>query len=140
MPGWGRDELEWNELVEAAREFLIEVAARRGGTTYGELSAELVARTGLPGFDFSRPDGRAAMGHLLGLVVERDASENPDLMLSALVGYAGGNDAGSGFYQLAQERGLLSKGASKDERMAFWVRQTNELHARHARGRDAVSG
>ncbi|MFB7943397.1 hypothetical protein ACFC6L_00605 [Kitasatospora phosalacinea] len=134
MPGWGRDELEWEELVGAGRQFLVEVAARRGTTSYTELNAVLVERTGLAGFDFSKQADRAAMGHLLGLVVEREAPTGSGPMLSALVHYVGGSDAGAGFYALAQQRGLLRKGASTYERMAFWVDQLNQLYALHAGG------
>jgi hypothetical protein len=55
-------------------------------TSYTELNATLVRRTGLPGFDFSRADERAAMGHLLYLIVELNRPET-NLMISALVSY-----------------------------------------------------
>lgn len=71
------------------------------------------------------------MGHLLGLIVERDHPQSR-LMLSALVRYQGENDAGSGFYLLARQLGLLSKGASADERTAFWIGQINGLKRLHS--------
>ncbi|WP_380283755.1 hypothetical protein [Kitasatospora purpeofusca] len=134
MPGYGRTELEWEELAAAGRGYLIEVAEDGRLTTYSELNATLVERTGLAGFDFSRADHRAAVGHLLWLVVQSGRpGEEP--MLSALVRYERGNDAGSGFYALAQELGLLSLGASALEKERFWTAQVNELHAAHARRR-----
>ena len=100
---YGRSSEVWDELVDAAVDFLLEVARRRGQTTYTELNRELTERTGHPGFNFDSQAERAAMGHLLGLVVERTRPES-GLMLSALVIYLGGNDPGTGFYALAKPR------------------------------------
>jgi hypothetical protein len=83
---FGRDELDWDQLVEAGEAFLIERGRLAKVTSYTELNATLVRRTGLPGFDFSRQDERAAMGHLLGLIVERNRPVT-GLMISALVTY-----------------------------------------------------
>ncbi|MDT3395387.1 hypothetical protein RKE29_01770 [Streptomyces sp. B1866] len=132
MSKYGRDDLEWDELVEAGTAFLVERARLGELTTYAKLNEALEERTGLPGFDFERPDQRAAMGHLLGLIVERDHPET-GLMLSALVIYSGANDAGSGFYALAQQLGLLRTGASKTEKEAFWIEQTAALYALYGR-------
>lgn len=75
------------------------------------------------------------MGHLLGLIVERDQqiapSDPPPLMLSALVNYLTANDAGPGFYQLAKELQLLPMSASKDEKDSFWIMQVRRLYERH---------
>ncbi|WP_255951134.1 hypothetical protein [Streptomyces odontomachi] len=135
MASYGRPDSEWDELTDAGREFLIEVARRRAFTTYTDLNTALVQRTGCRPFDFAGPGGRAAIGHLLGLIVTRDQDldpQDPPVMLSALVIYQGGNDAGTGFYQLAKELGLLSMGASKDERDVFWTEQVKRLQKIHA--------
>ncbi|MCI4041940.1 hypothetical protein [Streptomyces sp. TRM75563] len=74
------------------------------------------------------------MGHLLGLIVERDqefAPSDPPVMLSALVNYLGANDAGSGFYQLAKGLRLLSMSASADEKFEFWITQVKRLYECH---------
>jgi hypothetical protein len=92
---FGRDELIWDEMAEAGEAFLVERARLARLTSYTELNATLVRRTGLPGFDFSRQDERAAMGHLLGLIVERNRPVT-GLMISALVTYLDANDAGPG--------------------------------------------
>jgi hypothetical protein len=134
MSGYGRADEEWDLLVEAGRQFLIERARLRKVTTYTELNAILVRRTGCRAFDFERADERAAMGQLLGLIVERDQSldpSEPPLMLSALVHYLGANDAGPGFYELAKQLQLLSMSASKAEKEVFWIKQVNRLHERH---------
>ncbi|MFF4537945.1 hypothetical protein [Streptomyces aureus] len=81
------------------------------------------------------------MGHLLGLIVERDQADAPSvppLMLSALVNYLDANDAGPGFYQLAKELQLLPMSASKDEKFSFWIQQMNRLYERHG-ARPAVT-
>lgn len=140
MAGYGRADSEWDELVEAGRRFLVERAKLRTTTSYTELNVTLARRTGCRAFDFERADERAAMGHLLGLIVERDqeiAPSDPPVMLSALVIYLGVNDAGSGFYQLAKELGLLPMSASADEKSRFWIGQLNRLYERHG-ARSAV--
>jgi len=134
MSAYGRADSEWDVLVDAGREFLIERAKLGKLTSYTELSVTLAGRTGCRAFDFGRADERAAMGHLLGLIVERDQSlapSDPPLMLSALVNYLNANDAGTGFYQLAKELGLLPMSASKDEKFSFWINQVKRLYERH---------
>ena len=91
---YGRDDLAWDELARAGLEFLLERARLEKLTFYTELNATLIRRTGLPGFDFSRADERAAMGHLLYLIVELNRPETR-LMISALVSYLDANDAGA---------------------------------------------
>jgi hypothetical protein len=126
-----RDDEVWDRLTEAGLAFLIERARLRRVTSYTELNATLVNRTHLPGFDFERADERAAMGHLLGLMVERNRPAS-GLMISALVNYLDANDAGTGFYSLASQLGLLAEGASTDVKLEFWVRQIVALHDYYA--------
>lgn len=128
---YGRSDEAWDQLVNAGLKFLVERAQLRKVTTYTEMNSVLARRTGLPSFDFEQADERAAMGHLLGLIVERDYPES-GLMISALVHYLGANDAGPGFYTLAQQLGLLPKGSSATVKLEFWIRQVNSLHERHA--------
>jgi hypothetical protein len=124
---YGRDELAWDHLAGAGLAFLIERGRLQKLTSYTELNATLVRRTGLPGFDFSRADERAAMGHLLYLIVEQNRPTT-GLMISALVTYLDANDAGTGFYAFAQDLGLLSRKATAQERLDFWVGQVKKLH------------
>jgi hypothetical protein len=51
-------------------------------------------------------------------------------MLSSLVMYLDANDASPGFYALAAETGLLPRGASKQQKEAFWVGQVHEVFRR----------
>ncbi|MEV6261933.1 hypothetical protein AB0M42_14440 [Streptomyces sp. NPDC051784] len=123
--------------MSAGEGFLVERAKLGEITSYTDLSSALAERTGHRPFDFEHADERAAMGHLLGLIVERNQvsmPSDPPLMLSALVSYLGANDAGPGFYQLAKEQQLLSMSASKDERFDFWIKQVKLLHQRHRAG------
>ncbi|WP_405634508.1 hypothetical protein OHB53_09905 [Streptomyces sp. NBC_00056] len=134
MPGYGRAKSEWDLLVGAGRDFPIERAKLGKVTSYTELKVTLARRTGYRAFDFERADERAAMGHLLGLIVEREqanAPSDPPLILSALVNYLDANDAGPGFYQLAKELQLLPMSASRDEEFSFWIKQMKRLYARH---------
>ncbi|MGI5259893.1 hypothetical protein [Streptomyces angustmyceticus] len=138
MSGFGRADSEWDELVDAGRSFLVERAKLGKLTSYTELNATLARRTGCRPFDFERADERAAMGHLLGLIVERDQeviTADPPVMLSALVNYLSANDAGPGFYQLAKELRLLPLSASADEKFGFWIEQVKRLYERHGAGR-----
>jgi hypothetical protein len=68
------------------------------------------------------------MGHLLGLIVQERNRPITHLMISALVIYLDGNDAGSGFYKLAQDLGELPPGAlSSQLRDRFWTDQVKKL-------------
>ncbi|MFJ5637998.1 hypothetical protein ACIQF5_35955 [Streptomyces goshikiensis] len=129
---YGRSDEVWDQLTGAGLKFLIERAQLRKVTTYTEMNFVLARRTGVSGFDFEQADERAAMGHLLGRIVERDYPESK-LMVSALVHYLGANDAGPGFYTLAQQLALLPKGASATARLEFWIGQVNSLHELHTR-------
>lgn len=136
MTIYGRDELEWDQLASAGLDFLVETARLGKLTSYTELNATLMQRTGLPGFDFSRADERAAMGHLLYLIVQLNHPIT-NLMISALVSYLGGNDAGTGFYVLATDLGVLSRRASSQQRLDFWVAQVKALHEYYSPQPDA---
>jgi hypothetical protein len=131
MSLFGRDELAWDEMATSGEAFLVERARLARLTSYTELNVTLMRRTGLPGFDFSRQDERAAMGHLLGLIVERNRPAT-GLMISALVTYLDANDAGPGFYALAQHLGDLARGASASAKFDFWVSQVKALHQHYA--------
>jgi hypothetical protein len=115
---YGRDDLVWDELARVGLEFLVERARLEKLTSYTELDANLVQRTGLPGFDFSRADERAAMGHLLYLIVELNRPA-AGLMISVLVSYLDANDAGSSFYGYAQDLGMLPRNASAMQKLEF---------------------
>ena len=134
MSLFNRDESAWDEMAVAGEAFLTERARLERLTSYTELNATLIRRTGLPGFDFSRQDERAAMGHMLGLIVDRNRPAT-GLMLSALVTYLDANDAGPGFYALAQQLGDLPRGASASAKFDFWVAQVQSVHRHYATAR-----
>jgi hypothetical protein len=127
---YGRDEADWDLLAAVGEKFLIERARLGRFTSYTELNTTLEQRTGLRRFDFELAAERAAMGHLLGLIVVERNRPVTGLMISALVIYLDGNDAGSGFYKLAQDLGELPPGAlSPRAKEQFWIRQAKALHA-----------
>lgn len=128
---YGRDEGDWEQLADAGLAFLVERARLRKLTSYTELNATLVRRTGLPGFDFGRADERAAMGHLLYLIVEQNRPVTK-LMISALVTYLDANDAGTGFYAFARELGELPRNASAQAKLEFWIGQVNALYQHYS--------
>ena len=107
---FGRDDEQWDELVRAGKIFLRERAELGRDTSYTEMSVTLARRTGYPAFDFSQQIERAGMGYLLGRIVQETYDEI-GAMVSSLVIYLDANDAGPGFYQLAQEMGLLPRNA-----------------------------
>jgi hypothetical protein len=125
---YGRDDPEWQQLVAAGRQFLEERARLQKTTSYTEMNRVLANRRGRPRFDFEREDDRASMGYLLGLIVE-DTFGQIGAMISSLVQYLDENDAGPGFFNLAQHKGLLRTGANADEKLAFWAGQVAAVYA-----------
>lgn len=88
-------------------------------------------RTSLREFEFSHAEERVAMGHLLGEIVARDQEQYPRQMISAFVIHLNANDAGTGFYQLAQDLTLLVKNPSADQKLKFWSDQVKAVHGRY---------
>lgn len=121
---YGREEDEWDLLTDEGVHYLKDRARLRRDTSYTEMNVVLATRAGVRQFDFHEQSERAAMGHLLGRIVE---ATYPSLgfMLSSIVIYLDANDAGPGFYALAQHKGLLRSGASREEKEAFWVAQVS---------------
>jgi hypothetical protein len=111
-------------------DFLVE-RARAGLTNYTDLNRELARRTGLATFDFGQAAGRAALGHLLGLVADQTFEESR-LLISALVIYLHGDRPADGFFGLAADRGLISKTATALERETFWVKHVADVQERYA--------
>lgn len=114
--------------------FLIEQARMDRTTTYTELNTVLGQRTTARTFDFDQESERAAMGELLYRIVEQDRPAS-NRMISALVIYLNENDAGSGFYRLAQRYGLLDNAAKPDDKLAFWAREVAAIHEHYPRRR-----
>jgi len=133
MNRFGRDELEWQELLDSATDQLKTLARSQRLTTYGELNASLAHETGLAAFDLGTEGGRHALGQLLGDVTRADYPTS-GLLLSALCSHKGGVDVGGGFFELAVELGLLApkpSAAAKDE---FWIKAVNSVFGAYAEG------
>lgn len=128
MSIYGRSDDEWDVLADACEEFLRERARYKVLTTYTELSAVLIRRTGLPGFNFDLAHDRAAMGHLLGRVADRTFAES-HLLISALCRFLNENGPGRGFFGLASddEHRLLPVKSTADQRLKFWSDQVTGL-------------
>jgi hypothetical protein len=56
-------------------------------------------------------------------------------MISALVSYLDANDAGSGFYNYAQDLGMLPRKPSAMQKLEFWAGQVKALHEHYAADR-----
>lgn len=128
---WGREESEWNELVQATTEFLADQARLERKTTYTELNAVLQRRTGARPFDFSKDGDRAAVGALLGEVA-RAQLPTVGALVSSIVLYLHANDAGGGFYRLAIDLNMLSPKPTADQKLTFWISQLNATYAHYA--------
>ncbi len=129
----GRDQSQWDSMVETAVRFL-EEQARLGRTpSYTEVNSAIARRGGHPSFDFDQDSERAGMGELLGQVTRRKYDE-VGAMLSAIVIYLNENDAGPGFYRLASVMGLLRSAASKDQKLDFWLQQVSLVHNHYRSG------
>ncbi|MFW0770044.1 hypothetical protein ACLRGH_08445 [Arthrobacter koreensis] len=125
---YGRTELEWNELLDAAEAYLITTAKARGISSYGELNSELAAATGQTAFDFSREADRAAVGRLLGEISRRSHASD-GIMLSALVTHKNSTNEGEGFYKLAAELGEMPSKPTADQKLVAMVEQVKKVHA-----------
>lgn len=128
---WGREELEWAELVDTTTEFLAERARLGRTTSYTELNSVLHQRTGARPFNFAKDGERAAMGALLGEVA-RNELPRVGALVSSIVLYIDENDAGPGFYRLAVDLELLEPKPSPDQRLAFWTRQVKAVYEYYA--------
>lgn len=131
MP-YGRDDAEWDKLIEAGLRFLLERARMGKATSYTEMNATLARRTGARPFDFEQDAERYAMGVLLEAIGERTLPGS-GVMITAIVHFLNENDAGAGFYRYAQRVGLLRRGATDDEKLAFWSSQVDAVHAYYRR-------
>ena len=95
------------------------------------MNAVLAHRTGQPPWNFDLQADRAAMGELLGRLVDRSFAETKDrpgggLMISALCMYLDQNNVGQGFYGKAALLGLIpTEHLSKHAKDAFWIGQMN---------------
>lgn len=124
---FGRDPDEWRALVTRGIQILRETAAARSILTYSELNGRLADKSGIPTFDLSSEAGRHGLSLLLGDITRADHPTS-GVMLSALVTFKGVGDVGRGFFSLAQEMGLLPRGAGTLDKESFWVTQVGRAH------------
>jgi hypothetical protein len=127
---YGREDQDWDALAAAGWEFLTAQARLERTTSYTEMNTVLARRTGVREFDFGLDGERHAMGELLGQLSERSFTQS-GLLISALVQYLTANDAGPGFYELAQRKKLLPPRATSDQKLTFWVGHVKAVCAHH---------
>lgn len=130
MSRYGREDEEWAALEAAGWDFLTAKGRLERTTSYTEMNTVLARRTGVREFDFDLDGERRAMGELLGQLSERSFAQ-AGLLISVLVQYLNANDAGPGFYELAQRKKLLQPRASQDEKLIFWVGHVKAVCAYH---------
>ncbi len=128
----GRTPDQWQQLVATAIKSLSRTARLKRLSSYTDLNRDIAAQTGQPGFDFTSPEGRNAMGNLLADVVQETYPDR-GVMLSALVPYVDANRPGGGFYHLATAMGLLDKEASAENKEEFWYSQVKKVYEAYAR-------
>lgn len=119
-------------LEESGLAFLIERARFERVTSYAETNQVLAQRTGHRPFDFSQESERTAMGHLLSRISDREFGRT-GVLISAIVNYLNANDAGPGFYKLAQANGLLPLGQPRARQWEFWVTHVTAVLAVYRR-------
>jgi hypothetical protein len=117
-------------MEKAGWEFLVAQARLEQTTSYTETNTVLARRTGVREFDFDLDGERHAMGELLEQLSLRSFAQT-GLLISVLVQYLNANDAGPGFYRLAQRKRLLRPRASRDDKLTFWVGHVQAVHAHH---------
>ncbi len=125
---YGRTDKEWDALDQTGWEFLVSQALLQRTTSYTEMNTVLARRTGIREFDFDLDGERHAMGELLGQLSERSFGQ-ARLLISVLVQYLNANDAGPGFYDLAQRKKLLRPHPSPDQKLTFWVEHVKAVCA-----------
>jgi hypothetical protein len=128
---YGRDEAEWQKMIDAGQAILIARAVVDRTTSFGEFAAALIRRTGVAGFDFTTGEGRASMACLLDRISEAGFDEAGGRLLGALVRNLGAEDAGPGFYRLASRKGLAVP-RTRGGRRLFWAQHVRELHEHFA--------
>ena len=123
----GRSAAEWSSLVAAGTRFLLDEARLQRSTSYTEMNSVLRQRTEARPFDFEMASERAALGDLLGQIATEQLPVSGHLV-SAIVIYLNENDAGSGFYRLAEHLDLLAPGASPRRKEEFWASEVRAVH------------
>ena len=127
---YGRDDLEWDELVLAGLRILKRRAVGRNMIQYADFVAALADESGQPPLTLSRD--RAAIGPLLAEISERAREDHPGLLISVLVYNKASSMPGKGFFELTKRLGLLSADASEKEEWAFMASQTTGLDSHYS--------
>lgn len=116
--GVAREDMSWSDVRHKGS---LVAALRLRGTT---------SRVGCPDDEAgSLRLHYPCLRELLEQLSLRSFTQTGNLLISVLVQYINANDAGPGFYRLAQRKGLLRLRASRDEKLNFWVSHVRAVHA-----------
>lgn len=105
------------QILDKAREILTDHAKNKGVISYAGLYDQI-------GLDHTRPLDRLMGSHILG-TISRASLQEKSVMLSSLAFGKVQNEPMDGFYDLAQELGKLSSGATAEKKTKFWI---EEMH------------
>lgn len=115
-------------MVDAGRDFLASVARRGRLTTYTELCQVIRQRTGT-----EIDTGEYALNWLLSDISNAALADSNGALITSLVTYLDDNRPGEGFYALAQDQGLLDRGATPLDKETFWAAQVTSVHRAYGR-------
>ena len=132
---YGRTHKEWRELIDAGRQFVVEQARLGRMTTYTELNTVLRQRTSVRTFDFDLDSERAAMGELLGEIVQLERPNFEGHMISAIVIYLNETTLVVGSMRLPSSAADLPYVFTRGQRDAFWADEVLEVHRLYRRSR-----
>lgn len=132
----GRDESEWNEVVEVGYGILRKLAAdKEKPISYTAFSGAVADGMDEDHRRFVFPQDRNAIGTLLAEISKLGLVDHPGWLLSALVTGQNSERPGGGFYDLAKSLGMLSEGAGRDEKEIFFGKQVEGLRKAYQRRR-----
>jgi hypothetical protein len=126
------------DLAVLSCEQVVAAFACRWQLQPASMNTVLAQRTGCRPFDFDQDSERAAMGELLGRISDREFPRT-GVLISAIVNYLDANDAGPGFYRLAQRHQIISPGVPRQRQWEFWAAHVGQVFAAYARPRGAAS-
>ena len=119
---------EWDQLVNAATEILLEQGRKHDPTiSYSALNTLLEERTGQAKFNLDLQEDRNALGGVLADVNDRtlpmiESAMGRKALLSTLVMHKGSSDLGGGYYAYAWNQGMLTS-RTAEARDLFLVQQ-----------------
>lgn len=129
-PVYGYAAADWERLIDAGEAYLVTRAQGRLDTDYTEFCREVRGATGLE----LQPHDHA-LRFLLGEIGTRTYDDR-GVVITVLIHYKDGSDAGDGFFGLCQQLGLLPKGKlDAESKLIFQAQHTTEVFDAYRRRR-----